>query len=227
MVGHDDTAMTHGLLLVEDHFAIAQALVGAFRSAGFEPVEAMPAEELHVPGAVRAAERIRPTVALVDLDLGDVGSGLSFVPALTELGVRVVVFSASNASGDIAASLRAGAVGFVNKAEPFDVITEYVERAAIGEELMSRDTREELLRLAEEIDAASLERTARFRTLTQRERQVLDLLVQGRTPKEIARTQGTAVGTVRNQIKAIRTKLGVQTQLAAVALARDLGADSS
>ena len=92
---------------------------------------------------------------------------------------------------------------------------------------MSPDQRAELLELAEANDAASLERSARFRTLTERERQVLDLLVQGRTPKEIARTQGTAVGTVRNQIKSIRAKLGVQTQLAAVALARDLRAGPS
>ena len=213
--------MGYSLLLVEDHFAIAQALVSAFRDAGLEPVESLRPEDLHVEGAVRAVERIEPAVALVDLDLGDAGSGLAFIPPLVDAGVRVVVFTASNASADLAASVRAGAVGFLNKAEPFDVITGYVLRAAEGETLISDEHRAELLAAAEVSDAESRERAARFESLTDREREVLASLVDGMNPKEIARAQGTAVGTVRNQIKAIRSKLGVQTQLGVVALARE------
>jgi DNA-binding CsgD family transcriptional regulator len=78
-----------------------------------------------------------------------------------------------------------------------------------------------LLAFADASDSESSDRTMRLDSLTDRERQVLTLLAGGRTPKEIAKRQGTAVGTVRNQIKAIRAKLGVQSQLAAVALARE------
>jgi DNA-binding NarL/FixJ family response regulator len=213
--------VTPSILLVDDHLAIAQALASAFRDAGFEHVEFLGRSDLHVAGACRVAERMGATVALVDLDLGDAGSGLAFVPALTEAGVRTVVFTASNASGDLAASVRAGAVGFLNKSEPFDVIIAYVERAAAGEVLISTDRRAELLAFADASDSESSDRTMRLDSLTDRERQVLTLLAGGRTPKEIAKRQGTAVGTVRNQIKAIRAKLGVQSQLAAVALARE------
>lgn len=214
-------AVTASILLVDDHLAIAQALASAFRDAGFEHVEFLARGDLDVSAACRAAERMGATVALVDLDLGDAGSGLAFVPALTEAGVRTVVFTASNAAGDLAASVRAGAVGFLNKSEPFDVIIGYVERAAAGEVLIATERRAELLALAEARDTETRDRTMRLDSLTDRERQVLALLAAGRTPKEIAKRQGTAVGTVRNQIKAIRAKLGVQSQLAAVALARE------
>lgn len=222
-VGHEHSysPVTPSILLVDDHLAIAQALASAFRAAGFEHVEFLDRNDLHVSGACRVAERMGATVALVDLDLGDAGSGLAFVPALTDAGIRTVVFTASNASGDLAASVRAGAVGFLNKSEPFGVIIGYVERAAAGEVLISAERRAELLALAEASDTKTRDRAMRFDSLTDRERQVLTLLAAGRTPKEIAKWQGTAVGTVRNQIKAIRTKLGVQSQLAAVAMARE------
>ena len=213
--------MQPALLLIDDHFAIAQALVSAFRDAGLDAVESLRPEELDVEGALRAVGRIEPSVALVDLDLGAAGSGLDFIRPLTDAGVRVVVFTASNASSDLAASVRAGAVGFLNKAEPFDVTTEYVLRIAEGEMLISEERKMELLELALESDAEARERVERFGSLTEREREVLASLVEGMNAKEIARAQGTAVGTVRNQIKAIRSKLGVQSQLAAVALARE------
>jgi two-component system, NarL family, nitrate/nitrite response regulator NarL len=67
------------------------------------------------------------------------------------------------------------------------------------------------------------ERLARFRSLSPRERQVLAALLEGQSAKEIAASSGLAVKTIRHQIEAIRTKLNVRSQLAAVALAREVG----
>ena len=47
--------------------------------------------------------------------------------------------------------------------------------------------------------------------------------VEGRSAKEIAETSGLAVKTIRHQIEAVRSKLHVRSQLAAVALAREVG----
>ena len=215
--------MAHGILVVDDHVAIAQALAATLREAGFDPVEALPAEQLSVPGVLAAAGRLQPAVVLVDLNLGPAGSGLPLVHALHETGPTVVVFTASNATSDVAASLRAGAVGFMNKSEPFDAIVEFVRRAAEGGEVLTPAERDEIFAAADATDADAADRLARFLSLTDRERQVLALLAEGLTPKQIAQANATAIGTVRRQLEDVRRKLGVQTQLAAVTLFREFG----
>ena len=62
-----------------------------------------------------------------------------------------------------------------------------------------------------------------FEQLTTRERSVLAALVQGYAAEEIAETQFVALTTVRSQIRAILRKLGVRSQLAAVAHANRVG----
>ena len=213
--------MADGILVVDDHVAIAQALTVTLREAGFAPVEALPAAEMSVHGVLAAAGRLEPSVALVDLNLGAAGSGLPLVHALCDAGTTVVVFTASNATSDIAASLRAGAVGFINKSEPFDAIVDFVRRAAGDGEVLTPAEREAIFAAADANDAEAADRLARFLSLTERERQVLALLADGLTPKQIAHANATAVGTVRRQLEDVRRKLKVQTQLAAVTLFRE------
>lgn len=214
---------TPGLLLVDDHVAIAQALASAFRSAGFDPVEWLPGDALTVDAALDAVARFHPTVALIDLNLGPDQSGIALVAPLVEAGVRVVAFTARGDELAFAECVEAGASGFLNKAEPFDVITDYITRVARGDDVLPAWRRQELLNLARSSRAAGDARLARFASLTPRERQVLAGLVAGRAAKEIAAELGVAVKTVRAQIEAVRSKLGVSSQLAAVALAREVG----
>jgi DNA-binding NarL/FixJ family response regulator len=215
--------MAPGLMLVDDHIAIAQALASAFRSSGFDPVEALPREAHDVDGVLAAARRLSPTVALVDLNLGADRSGLSLIGPLVGAGVRVVAFTARDDDLAIAECVEAGASGFLNKSEPFETITEYVQRVAGGETTIAAARRAELLELVRSTRVANDERLARFRDLTPSERQVLAGLLEGRSAKDIAMDRALAVKTIRHQIEAIRTKLHVRSQLAAVALAREVG----
>jgi DNA-binding NarL/FixJ family response regulator len=64
---------------------------------------------------------------------------------------------------------------------------------------------------------------ARFDRLTLRESEVLGLVMQGHSVRDVARHSDTSEATVRTQVKSILAKLGVTSQLAAVALARDAG----
>jgi DNA-binding NarL/FixJ family response regulator len=215
--------MPHGLILVDDHVAIAQALASAFRASGFEPVWAVPAEAHDVDGVLDAARRIRPSVALVDLSLGADRSGVPLIGPLVGAGVKVVAFSAREDELAVAECIEAGAAGFLNKGEPFGTITEYVRRVADGAVVVPPTRRAELLDLVRRTRAGRDERLALFRSLSPREADVLAGLIDGRSAKQIAVDHGLAVKTVRHQIEAIRTKLGVHSQLAAVALAREVG----
>ena len=212
-----------GVLIVDDHIMIAQAMAGALRSEGFDPVEHLPADQLTVEGALSAADRSQPAVALVDLNLGGGSSGLSIIAALAARGVRVVAFSANESSLAAAESLEMGAAGFLNKAEPFDVIASSVRRAAAGEALIGESQRAGLLAELRASRVADDERLRLFDQLSPRERDVLRALMAGRSAQEIADQTFVSVRTVRSHIEAIRGKLGVKSQLAAVALARDAG----
>lgn len=213
--------LTARLLIVDDHIAIAQALASSFVQAGFRAADHVPADSLSVHGVLAAADRVRPDVALVDLQLGQGRSGLSIIGPLVGAGVRVIAISARDDELAPAQAVEAGAIGFLNKAEPFDRVVSYVERVVRGEAVIPPGRLYELQDLARR-DRGD-ERLDRFRTLTGRERQVMQALVQGESAAEIAAAASVSVRTVRKQIEAIRGKLGVRSQLAAVALARETG----
>jgi DNA-binding NarL/FixJ family response regulator len=119
--------------------------------------------------------------------------------------------------------VEAGAVAFLHKATAFDVLLSTIERVAAGDELISSGQRQELLGALGTSRAANDQRLARLATLTLREQHVLGALVTGQTAAEIAETSYVSVKTVRTQIESVRRKLGVRSQLAAVAFARELG----
>lgn len=195
----------------------------ALRSAGFRDVAYVTPEQLHVEGVLAAADGFSPDVALVDLNLGVDRSGLPIIGPLVGRGVAVVAFSAANDELLIGRCLEAGAVGFLNKGEPFDVVIDYVSKVAAGEAVVSAAERDALLAKLREHRAASDERLRAFRELSPREQSVLKALLQGHSPQDIAEEQYVSVKTIRSQIESIYRKLGVRSQLAAVALAREVG----
>ena len=211
------------ILLVDDHVVIVQAMAQALRNAGSGEVSYVPPEELEVAGVLAAADRFRPDIALVDLNLGVGRSGLSIIGPLVGRGVAVVAFSAREEELVIAQCLEAGAVGFLNKGEAFDAVIEYVGRVAAGEAVVPPEQREALLARLRADRAASDKRLRAFHELSPREAAVLRALLLGQSPQDIADEQYVSVKTVRSQIESIYRKLGVRSQLAAVALAREVG----
>ncbi len=215
--------MAARILLVDDHVVIVHAMAQALRNAGFSEVSYVGPEELDVAGVLAAADRFRPDVALVDLNLGVGRSGVPIIGPLVGRGIAVVAFSARDDELVIAECLEAGAVGYLNKGEAFDVVIDCVSRVAAGEEVVPPAKREALLARLREHRAASDKRLRAFEELSPREGAVLKALLGGRSPRDIAEEQYVSVKTIRSQIESIYRKLGVRSQLAAVALAREVG----
>jgi len=221
---HSDVGVAHGsVLIVDDHMMVAQAMGAAMRAEGFSPVEHVPPPSLSVEGVIDVAERLRPAAALVDLDLGGDLSGFPVIATLSRRGVKVIAFSASESPMTAAEALDAGAEGFLNKAEPFDVIADHVRRMVSGESLVGVARRAELLAALHDSRRANDERLRVFASLSPKEREVLRGLIAGKPAQEIAEESYLSIRTVRSHIEAIRTKLKVKSQLAAVALAREAG----
>ncbi|MGN0062664.1 MAG: LuxR C-terminal-related transcriptional regulator [Nocardioides sp.] len=92
-----------------------------------------------------------------------------------------------------------------------------VQRMRQGDEVLPESRRRELVREWVDWVSQATDFQARLEQLSPRERAVLDLLAQGQRVSEVAEQLGVADGTVRSQVKSLRRKLGVDSQLAAVA----------
>jgi DNA-binding NarL/FixJ family response regulator len=208
------------VLLIDDHELLAQTLALALRAEGLV-VEAPPVTS---PEAVlAAAERVHPDLVLLDLDLGAMGSGVSLVAPLLALGAEVVILSGATDALRLAEGIEAGASAWVSKAAPFPQLLGAVRAAAGGAGLLSATERSDLLVALQRRRAEERARLAPFERLTPRERQVLAALVAGRPAEGIAKDLVVSLATVRSQIRSLLLKLGVHSQLAAVAMARCAG----
>jgi DNA-binding NarL/FixJ family response regulator len=94
--------------------------------------------------------------------------------------------------------------------------------AAVGEPVMTEGERQTWLRRHTSYQALERERSRRLARLSPREREVLDLLAEGHRAAEVAEHFVVSMTTVRTQIRAILTKLQVNSQLEAVALLRQI-----
>lgn len=209
------------LLIVEDHELLSGTLTLALRQRGLH-VEAMngPSRE----AVVRRVAELAPVLVLLDLDLGPaLGNGVELVRPLVDAGARVVIMSGDTSRPRLGACVEAGASGIVPKASRFDDLIEAVHRSAEGRDLLPDADRQSLLAELRESRRVSHERLAPFRSLTPREQAVLARLMAGEPAEAIAEHSFVSLATVRSQIRAILQKLGVNSQLAAVALARDAG----
>lgn len=210
--------MTASVLIVEDHALLAQSLVYALRAEGVQTETLIPQTAEQV---LAAAAEMRPTVVLLDLELGgDIGESIPLIGPLEEFGAQVMMVTGVTDRVRLAECLEAGATGLIDKATPFDQLVEAVREVAELGSLIPAQQRHELMSELRRQRAADRERLEPFERLTSREQQVLAGLMEGLSAEKIAEDAFVSLATVRSQIRAILLKLDVNSQLAAVALAR-------
>lgn len=207
--------------LVEDHGLMAHSLLVALEAEGLRAHRCLDLDPDHIRLEVAL---YRPRVVLLDLDLGEPwGSSLPLIPDLQRLETDVVVVTASTDRLEHAACLEAGALGVVTKASAFDALVAAVRRAVDGHALIDPHQRHERLAELRAHRRASQQRLADFEELTPREREVLLDLASGRSVQRIADDWVVSVVTVRSHVRSLLHKLGVRSQLEAVARARASG----
>ena len=211
------------VLIVEDHALLAESLALALRLRGFEDVEINDPADLSPESVIGRIEKLRPHVVLLDVFLGESGTSIALIPAIVELGPQVLVLTASQDRFILARCLEAGAAGVFDKAQPFDMLLTSITDAALGRVAMRPAIRDELLAFLDEHRRDNQELQGLFGRLTPREQSVLAKIIDGSTADDIAAAQFISVSTVRTHIRSILEKLGVNSQLAAVALARRAG----
>jgi DNA-binding NarL/FixJ family response regulator len=200
------------VLIVDDHLMLAEALALGLSSAGCA------VEIAELVEVAAHARRFHPDLVILDLDLG-AADGLDLVAELRSGGAAVLVVTGCTDECRLAAAVALGAAGWVSKSEPFERILGAADTVLWRGSLLSLALQQELTARGRVWLEQVRERRSRMRQLTNREREVLTAMQGGHSAVDIADQFVVSVGTVRTHIQAVLMKLGVSTQLAAVAVA--------
>jgi DNA-binding NarL/FixJ family response regulator len=157
--------------------------------------------------ALWLAEELEPDLVILDLRLGDGSCGIETCREIKSLPEppRVLVYTAYNALPDLAGATLAGADGYFHKGADHDVFVGAVRSAAAGETVWEAGVSPEETR-------AYVRYLAKLARLTRKEKQILDLVHKDRTNGQIARELFVNVQTVKNHVRNILRKFGVENR---------------
>jgi len=203
------TAVT--VLIVDDHWMVAEGLAAALNS--YPDIAVLGIEGTCAAGLL-AATRLQPDIVLLEQRLPD-GSGTDVLASFVaeRPSVKVLMVTIDDSDAVLAQAVRAGAAGVISKTNRVAVLVAAIRAAARNEPVI---TPEALRRLLPLLTGASWRLGA---DLTEREREVLRMLVSGRSTSALAAGLFVAPATARNHIQSIMTKLGAHSRLEAVSIA--------
>ena len=202
------------VLLVEDQTLMRQ---GIKTILDLEPGIEVVGEAVDGVEGVQAALDLRPDVILMDVQMPRMG-GIEAIQSIREewQGCKIVILTTFGRDDYVFEGVRAGALGFLLKDTPADNVIDTIRRVNLGEPFIQPEIASRMLR--ELIDPQMP-----LEPLTERERQVLVLLAQGCSNREIADRLVVAVGTVKNHVSNILGKLQAENRTQAADIARRRG----
>ena len=174
--------------------------------------------------ALERAAALAPDVVLMDLHMPVLdGIGATRRLRVEQPGVRVLALTTFDEDEDVFAALRAGALGYLLKDVSADRLVEAVQAAARGESVLQPSVAAKVVaRFAQLDDAPRARPQPLVVPLSDRELDVLRLLADGRSNREIATALFLAEGTVKNHVTNVLAKLGARDRTQAALRARAL-----
>lgn len=209
------------VVVVDDHPLYREGLVTAIE--GMADVEVV-GEAGDGESAVALVERVTPDVVLMDLHMPGL-NGIEATRRVVEMspGAGVLVLTMLDGDDSVFAAMRAGARGYLLKGADRAEIERALRTVASGEVVFSSAIAGRVLAWFRTGGSVCGDRLPPFPELTEREREVLDLVARGLTNAEIARRLVVSDKTVRNHVSNVFAKLHVTDRASAVARARDAG----
>src|SRR5262245_23350027 len=176
--------MPKRVLIVEDHALVALSLQVALSARGWivETTDGPTPADI-----IEHAQGFGPRSVLLDIRLGGrVGCGIDLIAPLRATGAEVVMLTAETDPAILASCLEAGAVGWIGKDASLDEVEAALGAVREGLPLIGCAVRETMLADLRNHRATLRHERSPFEQLTQREREVLALLVAGHPAEEIA-----------------------------------------
>jgi two-component system response regulator DevR len=209
------------ILIVDDHAIVRRGLQSVLADEpGLEVVgEAASAHE-----SVFKARALRPDVVLMDIRMGE-GDDASGIDACRQirsemLDTQVIMFTSYGQREAVLSSIIAGARGFLTKNVSHSQLVAAIRAVGRGESLLDPSVTRDVL---ERLDELSRTPAKAESVLSEREKEVLLLIAQGCTNKEIAAKLFVSPYTARNHVIRILDKLGLSRRSEAAAQAVRLG----
>lgn len=195
-MGEPNPGQTIRVLVVDDHPPMRMGLVALIKSQpGMDVVaEASDGEE-----AIEVYEDVLPDIVLMDLRMPGMG-GVQAILAIRKRfpDARVIVLSTYDLDEDIHRALQSGAKSYLLKDMPTEEIASTIRAVYTGDAFLPRQV------------AARLDERSEREQLTERERDVLEALIKGRSNKEIASSLCISEDTVKSHLKTLFAKLHVR-----------------
>jgi len=201
------------LLIVDDLPLFRVGIGSALAAADFEVVgEATTAQD-----AVEKARELQPDVVLLDI-LMPGGSGLEVVDEIISVspGSKVMLLTARESEEDLLIGVKAGARAYLTKDTPLPDLIAAIDAVGAGGAVLSPTMAGKLLDVTNQLLRHEELLQARKPTLTGREIEVLELVAQGNTSREIGDLLFISENTVKNHIRNILDKLGLHSRNEAV-----------
>jgi RNA polymerase sigma factor (sigma-70 family) len=204
---------TTKVLIVEDHQVVAEGLAALINDQA----------DMHVVGsagsvqdAITRTVELEPDLVLVDFRLTD-GTGADAASSIRQVrpDTKLIFLTREDSDAARIAALESGASAFIHKSRAAQEVVDAIRTVAGGGSLFTPRSIAHLLNARREVEA-QLER------LTPREKEVLRMMAEGTSSREIAARLGISYTTVRTHIRSLGSKLGVHSKLEAIVKAREL-----
>ena len=209
------------ILLVDDHLLFRKGLI---RLLDVQPDFSVVGEAQDGLEAIEDARQLRPDVVLMDIRMPNC-DGLEATRRIKAQmpRVKVVMLTVSADEQDLVAAVKCGADGYLLKDLQPEELFEQLRRIDAGEAPLSRGMTGKLLNQLARRSRPAPESKA-VAVLSERECEVLALVVEGFTNREIGEELGIARNTVKNHLRSVYAKLDVKnrTEAAAYAVGRGL-----
>ena len=211
------------IMIIDDHPLFRKGVAQLISDMGSEFKLVGEAQSGHE--GVQLALQHKPDLILLDLNM----EGMNGIDTLIELKKNdidsyVVVLTVSNAEEDLVSALRNGADGYLLKDLEPEVLQSKLQNVMKGQIVLDQNLSEKLASSIRQDPSASPEREEDV-SLTNREREILELIAAGKSNKLIARDLTISDGTVKVHVKNLLRKLNVHSRLEAAvwALSHNIG----
>ena len=203
------------ILIVEDQTLMRQGLKTIL---DLEPGLQVVGEATDGQEGVRLALELRPDVILMDMQMPEM-DGIEATEAICSVWpeAKIVVLTTFGRDDYVYQGVRAGALGFLLKDAPVEHLIETIRRVRAGEVFIQPEIASRMLRELISPQAMPIE------PLSEREQEVLVLLAQGHSNREIADSLVLAEGTIKNHVSNILSKLQAENRTQAADIARRYG----
>lgn len=205
------------VVVVDDHPVVRRGISATFaEESDFEVV----GEGACADDAIALAKDKRADLILLDVTMP--GGGIEAAAAISQMrpDAAIIMLSIREDLTTVRAALRAGAHGYISKGVAGDDLIASARRVMAGERYVSPELAARLISEGSQPQDTAAGHVALRAALTQRERQVFDLLGEGLSNQEIATRVGLSENTVKHYMTPLLHKLGVRNRTEAALLAQ-------